>query len=226
MNKINVVIVEDDPMVVEINKDFIEAVPGFRIVGKARNGKEGLKMIDTLKPNLVIVDIFMPEMDGLEFIKNIRQKGINIDAIVISASDQPLHVQECMRLGIVDYLIKPFKKERLFYSLINYSKARHSLCKQRKITQRDIDKIISQGTVLYSDKLPKGLTKVTLNRIEEFLIDNKHFYSAEEIASKIGISRATAHRYLEYLHELGKVDIDVEYGGVGRPLKKYRLYNP
>ncbi|GAA0181032.1 response regulator [Clostridium sediminicola] len=225
MNKINVIIVEDDPMVAEINKEFVESVPGFKIIGMAKNGREGLELIDVLNPNLIIVDIFMPEMNGLEFIKTIRQRGISVDAIVISASDQPLHIQECMRLGIVDYLIKPFKKERLFYSLTNYIKVRYNLDKQKKITQNDIDNIISKGSVTYSNNLPKGLTEVTLNKIEDFLMNNKQLYSAEEIGSKVGISRVTTHRYLEYLHKLGKVSIDVNYGSVGRPLKMYKLSN-
>ncbi len=225
MHKINVVVVEDDPMVAEINKEFVESIPEFKIAGQASNGLDGLKLIEILKPDLIIVDIFMPEMNGLEFIKTIRNRGIKVDAIVISASDQPLHIQECMRLGIVDYLIKPFKKERLDYSLTNYIKTRYNIDKLKKVTQNDIDNIISKKTKQYSNRLPKGLTQITLNKIEYCLNNNKHLHSAEEIAIEVGVSRVTTHRYLEYLHSIGKVSIDVVYGDVGRPVKKYMLTN-
>lgn len=225
MDNIRVVIIEDDPMVVEINRDFVEAVPGFKTVGKAKNGKQGLEIIDRLKPDLVIVDIFMPEMDGIEFIREVRENRMDIDVIVISASDQPSHIQECMRCGIIDYLIKPFKKERLAHSLENYKKVRLNLDKHTRFNQEDIDSIVSVGPVSTASELPKGLNRITLDKIKGLLVSDRRYYTANEVAERVGVSRVTSRRYLEYLNEIGEVCINAEYGSVGRPLKKYKLSN-
>lgn len=222
MAAIRVVIVEDDPMVIEINRSFVREVPGFEIIGEAKNGKQGLKIINDLDPDLILVDIFMPEMDGLEFIEKIRENREDADIIVISASDQPDHIQKCMRYGIIDYLIKPFKKERLAHSLKNYLKMKRSLEKQDKISQETIDSFVSPVSTPSQNSLPKGLNLITFNKVRTLLRTNQRYYTSDEVAAEIGVSRVTARRYLEYLSDIGEASINIEYGSVGRPLKKYR----
>ncbi len=222
MSAIRVVIVEDDPMVIEINRSFVQEVPGFEIVGEAKTGKQGLKIVNNLNPDLILVDIFMPEMDGLEFIERIRENRADADIIVISASDQPDHLQKCMRYGIIDYLIKPFKKERLAHALKSYLKIKRNLEEQDKISQEIIDSFVSPVSAPSQNSLPKGLNLITFDKIKTLLKTNQRYYTADEVAAEIGVSRVTARRYLEYLSETGEAVINIEYGSVGRPLKKYR----
>ncbi len=64
VTQINVLLIEDDPMVREVNRQFIEKVAGFEVIGQASNGVEGIEQICSLQPDLVFMDIFMPEQDG------------------------------------------------------------------------------------------------------------------------------------------------------------------
>ena len=75
MDAITVLLIEDDPMVREVNRGFIERVENCRVVGYASNGREGLEQIERLKPELVFMDIFMPEQDGISTIRAIRERA-------------------------------------------------------------------------------------------------------------------------------------------------------
>jgi two-component system response regulator DctR len=71
--------------------------------------------------------------------------------------------------------------------------------------------------------LPKGLHEVTLHKILTYLTNQSDPVSAENVASSVGIARVTARRYLEHLEREGKLEIDIQYGGVGRPVNKYLI---
>ncbi|MFP3488791.1 response regulator, partial [Staphylococcus sp. SIMBA_130] len=72
--KIDVLLIEDDPMVQEVNRQFIERVDGFHVIGVAGNGEEGIELAKMLKPELIILDVYMPGASGLETLKLIRQE--------------------------------------------------------------------------------------------------------------------------------------------------------
>lgn len=220
MEDIRVLIIEDDPMVIEINSKVVQACPGFTVVASARSGATGIEAINKFKPNLVILDIFMPQKNGLEFLKEMRQKGLDMDIIMVTASQDPLHLKEGLRYGVIDYIIKPFRLERLNSSLSNYSQMVQKLSK-KSLCQKDIDLIVKQDKSKSTD-LPKGLSLYTLSTIKDFLKTRDDFLTADEIADHLGISRVTARRYLEYLIQVNEVESNLEYGTVGRPIKKYR----
>lgn len=226
MRDLRVVIVEDDPMVIEINRKVIQDCPGFTVVGAARNGKEGLAAISKYKPDLVVLDIFMPHLNGLEFLKEMRQGGFDMDVIMITASQDAHHLKEGLRYGVVDYIIKPFRLERLKVSLENYLQMVRKLEKQKSVSQRDVDLLVSGQKT--GAELPKGLSLYTLERIRQYMDGGMLPATAEEIADSTGVARVTARRYLEYLVSTGEVETALEYGTVGRPLKKYtaRLQRP
>ncbi|MDX9801195.1 MAG: response regulator [Spirochaetia bacterium] len=222
---IQVLIVEDDPMVSDIHRKFITAIDGFEVTDIASTGKEALDILETKKINLIILDIFMPTMDGIETMTKIRESGKDVDIILITAAMEGDTIKRCLRFGALDYILKPFKFERLCSSLENYKKMYNKRFEYSdKYAQSDIDNLLLTTRDLSgSNELPKGLQNATLEKIIEKMIELAHPLSADEVASTCGISRVTARRYLEYLLYYGKAVIEPQHMKVGRPVNKYRF---
>jgi two-component system response regulator DctR len=219
-----VVVIEDDPMVQEINRQFIESVPSFRVVGMAGNGEDGIKLVQELKPDLVVMDIFMPVWDGIKTLQQLRSANEAVDVIVITAAKDKATIQTMLRNGAMDYIIKPFKFERIQQALENYRSFRLRMEQDGTVSQAEVDQLLFRkvaDSLPDQNQLPKGLNAITLQQILLHLKEQGSPLSAEEVAEKVGIARVTARRYLEYLEKTGKVNRDVSYGGVGRPTNRY-----
>ena len=134
-----VLLIEDDPMVQEVNRQMIEQVDGFTIVGLAGNGEEGLRLIDELRPDLAMIDIYMPQLDGLETVKQIRARGHEVDIIAITAASDIETVRRVLQNGAFDYILKPFKFEQLKQALGNYRAFRQSRAEKESLTQAELD---------------------------------------------------------------------------------------
>ena len=117
---IKVLLVEDDPMVLKFHEHYLNQVKGFELVDKARTGEEALELLAVKSYDLVLLDIFMPGMDGLQLLKIIREQERNLDVIVISAAKDKERIQSALRNGAVDYIIKPFDFERFNLALTNF----------------------------------------------------------------------------------------------------------
>lgn len=221
---IKVLLVEDDLMVQEVNKEFINRVDGFEVIGLAGNGIEGMEQIRRMSPDLVIIDLYMPMMDGLETLHLLREESHPVDVIVITAASDIHTVRQFIQQGAFDYIMKPFKFERIKQALENYRAFRNRLLDDGEISQRELDELLfqkEQDEDLTS--LPKGLNAVTLKKIISYLNQIDTSVSAEEVAEAVGAARVTVRRYLDYLEKSGKVQIDIQYGGIGRPMNRYRL---
>lgn len=216
-----VLLIEDDLMVQEINRQFMERVEGFKVVGIANDGIEGLQKVKELNPDLVILDIYMPNQDGLETLHQIRQEKHQIDIIVITAANDAYTIRKVLQNGAVDYIMKPFKFERFKQSLENYRSLQLQLRVDNGISQKELDQILYVKDEGPEQELPKGLNAFTLKQIMLFLMKKMKALSAEEVAEGVGIARVTARRYLEHLEKEGQVKIDIQYGGVGRPINRY-----
>jgi two-component system, CitB family, response regulator DctR len=220
---IKVVLIEDDPMVQEVNRQFIEKVDGFKVVGAASNGLEGINMVRTLKPELVIIDVYLPQKDGLETLQQIRTEGLRTDIIPITAASDVETVRSFLQQGAFDYIVKPFKFERIKKALENYRSFRKKFEEKETVSQQELDEIFFRKEQDELIDLPKGLHALTLTKIKKFLAETEVPISAEKVAEGVGIARVTARRYLEYLEKRGHVQIDIQYGGIGRPINRYKL---
>lgn len=223
MKEISVLIVEDDPMVQEINKRFIAKLKDFRVIAVASHGEEALKMLETIKPQLILLDVFMSKVDGLTTLKEIRKRGVNSDVILITADKSVQTVQQAIRYGAVDYIIKPFRFDRFKEALQNYKRRKEKLQEREVFQQRDLDRILHSSQEQSENQLPKGLNQVTLDSILAYLREHTEYLTSMELAQAVGIARVTARRYMEYLAEKRIVDIELEYGSVGRPIHKFRI---
>lgn len=228
---IRVLVIEDDPMVQEINKTFIERVPGFRVIGIAANGAEGVQMVAALQPDLVIMDVFMPVQDGVQTLTQLRAASEAVDVIVITAAKDKPTIQNMLRYGVMDYIIKPFSFERISQSLEQYRRFYSEMRREGTASQQDVDKLLfgkyqqpaKRLPEQVREELPKGLHAVTLEQIIRQLSGQSEPLSAEDVAERVGIARVTARRYLDYLVKSGRVQLDVTYGGIGRPTNRYML---
>lgn len=224
---IKTLIVEDDPMVAEVNKGFVEATGGFEIVGLARSGLEALELIQTTHPQLVILDIFLPDLDGLETLAEIRKKNEPVDVILVTAARDSETITNVFRYGAIDYIVKPFKFDRFKRALESYMTLRRTLMKD-SLDQEEIDRLAAKNRSLLAapspqveQNLPKGLNEVTLKQILLFLLKQSDALSAEEVAEGVGLARVTARRYLDYLEKSKKIKLEIQYGSVGRPINRY-----
>ncbi|WP_125665668.1 response regulator [Paenibacillus baekrokdamisoli] len=220
---IHVLLIEDDPMVQEVNREFVERVAAFKVVGIATNGVEGLEKIRALRPDLVILDIFMPQQDGITTLQLIRLENLEVDVIAITAANDARSIQSMLQNGAIDYIIKPFKFERVKQALNNYRMLKERIEHQQSFSQSELDQLMFGNTSDPSTEvlLPKGMQEITLKQIILYLMNQTESRSAEEVAEGVGLARVTARRYLDYLEKIGKVTIDLQYGGVGRPINRY-----
>ncbi|ABR49116.1 response regulator receiver and unknown domain protein [Alkaliphilus metalliredigens QYMF] len=225
---INVLIVEDDPMVLQLNKRYVESINGFKVVATATDGEKALELLKTNPIELIILDVYMPKLDGIGFLKEMRKRFFKADVILVTASKEAESIDDVFKLGAVDYLIKPFEYERLKSSLENY-RGRYELLKGKNVIQQeDLDRITKQNNKSPENRLQKGLHKRTLERIRCFMELNKEaYFTSEEVAEKMKVSRVTVRKYLEYLVEIDELQLEIEYGSIGRPrhLYKYIIRN-
>ncbi|HUW65725.1 MAG TPA: response regulator [Spirochaetia bacterium] len=223
MDDARVLIVEDDPMVAEINRQFVEAVPGFVAVGVAGTGQEATRLVSEEKPDLVLLDVYLPDKSGVAVLQEIRQNGLPADIILITAAQDVETIQNAFRYGAIDYIIKPFKFSRLKSALLAYASLRENLSRHSLLSQDVLDQLTLNKARSPGEELPKGLHEVTLKQVMLFLIKQNLPLSAEEVAQATGLARVTARRYLDYLEKTGQVKLEMQYGSVGRPVNRYRV---
>ena len=226
---IKVLIVEDDPMVREINEKFLKRIEGYQLYDSVNSIEKAKESIVKGKPDLVLLDIFFPQGKGLDFLKWIRMKDIKSDVILITADRSMDTVEEAFRYGAVDYLVKPFVFDRFKDAMLQYKNRKLNLENNNCLDQEDIDKYILNEKKVnqkVADGLSdmKGFSQYTYEKVLSFLEEMKDkTFTAQEVAKKIGVSRITARRYLDFLEKEQKVVLELEYGKVGRPQNKYRI---
>ncbi|MFP5164423.1 response regulator [Staphylococcus equorum] len=223
---LNILIVEDDPMVAQINQQFVKKIDDQTSVDIASNVKEAIKHIENKEIDLLLLDIYMPEENGLTFLKYIREQGYKIDAILITAATDVEEIQTAFRYGAVDYLIKPFDFERFQQSLLRYKKGLTFFNKTSSINQTDIDAEFLNKEVVDRDselKLPKGVTEATLQVIiDKMKYFEENEFSTDDISKRVNISRVSVRKYLKFLTDIEVLEEWLNYG-IGRPINFYKV---
>jgi two-component system CitB family response regulator len=198
---IRALVVDDDYRVADLHCAYVERVSGFAVAGRAHTGAEALSSVDQLRPDLVLLDIYLPDISGLEVLQQLA----------------------AMRGGVVHYLIKPFLFATFEEKLLSYAAARDRMTRIGQAEQTDVDRIFNALRTARNEPLPKGLSDATLELIIQALSLSQSGLPASAVADEAGVSRVTARRYLDHLCQLGKVELTMRYGGPGRPEHRYRL---
>ena len=222
MDPYAVLVVEDDFRVANIWKEFTQTMPGFVVAGTVNSGEEALTQLSDEAIDLLIMDIYMPDIDGVQLLHEIRKQRLPVDVIAITAAKESDIVQRIMRMGVIDYIVKPCALERFQLSLGRFKQVREILSKE-KLDQHELDDLIHwrSGAPADARKLPKGMQELTMKKVLHCFDDNPYARSAEEISKVTGLSLATVQRYLRYLAEQNMIRKELIYGSQGRPEHKY-----
>ncbi|ENM5880543.1 response regulator [Vibrio metoecus] len=217
-----ILIIEDDPAIAQLHHRYLNQLDGFDVVGIATSQADARLQVEVLNPDLILLDVYLPDGTGLEFLQWIRGRNVHCDVILITAAREVETLQQAMRGGVVDYLLKPVMFPRLEAALKKYQLRQSELKQWADFDQNKVDKMFTpHATETLPQRLPKGIDAVTLDKIR-VLFQNSAMLTADEAGDKIGASRTTARRYLEYLISAGELEADLTYGTVGRPERTYR----
>ncbi|MEU0171430.1 response regulator [Streptomyces iakyrus] len=219
---IDVLVVDDDFMVARVHRAFVERVEPFRVVGTAHTGGQAIEAADALRPDLILLDLYLPDLFGLDVIPRLRTAGHDCDVMVISAATEADTVRGAVRRGVVDYLLKPFDFEDLRLRLERYAAQRGRLLTTVVRGQADVDRVLAGAFApAPASTLPKGMSVETAGLVERALRAADGTLSASECAALTGVSRVSARRYLEYFHGTGSAEVSLRYGAAGRPERRY-----
>jgi response regulator of citrate/malate metabolism len=216
----DVLVVDDDFMVAEIHRRFVEQVDGFHAVGVARTGAEALTAVSDLNPDLVLLDVYLPDMTGLKVLQELRFSGNGVGVIMITAARELDTVSAALDGGAADYLIKPFEFPQLRTKLEAFAARAAALAAEQHVDQTVVDKLFGNNATPTGPALPKGLGAETGKVVLEAVRDAGEV-SAAECAEVVGISRVSARRYLEHYLSVGTLELRLQYGA-GRPERRYR----
>ena len=224
-----VLIVEDDPMVAMINEQYVCKNKDFCVAKTCRNGQEALDFLQTSEGSqvdLVIMDVFMPYLNGVETLKKIRENKLNCEVIMVTAANDPATLEETMHLGVIDFLIKPFAYERFQVALEKFITNEEAFRGANPtIDQSYVDSLISASPAASHNsekELPKGIQKKTLDLITDYMNEKSGWISGDQISEEIGLSSVTVRHYMSYLMEIKKIKGEINYETGGRPSMLYK----
>jgi response regulator of citrate/malate metabolism len=218
---IRTLVVDDDFMAVSVHRQFLERIPGFEVVGEATTAREARELVERLRPDLVLLDIYLPDESGIELMRRLRAAD-SVDVIAITSAKDVDVLRDAMRLGVVHYIVKPFTFRTFRERLESYAAAQQRLGDMQHAEQRDIDRLYGLLRTSGDASLPKGISPPTLELVATILRESPESISAGELAARAGISPGVARRYLRFLAESGAVDFTLRYGAAGRPEHLYR----
>lgn len=223
----NVIIAEDDYRVAMLHTEYLKAYDDIKMIGHALNGDELLKLLEK-KPDvsLILLDLYFPDVMGTELLGTIRANYPHVDIIIISASDDRSALQQAKRHGVYAFLTKPVEMKLFQVTIKHYLDDRAFFTQKASFTNDDARRLLGGSLpqqIEPRDLLPTGIDAITLDHVYQALVKS-HGLTIEETCEKVGISRTTARRYLEYLVRENKIETRLNYGVIGRPERKYVLY--
>jgi response regulator of citrate/malate metabolism len=220
---LKVLVVDDDFMVSRVHRGYVERVPGFLVVGEAHTAAEAIELVDKLRPDLVLLDIYLPDMSGVDLLRTLRAPGMPpVDVLVVSAARDVEIIQQSMQSGAIHYIIKPFGFAALQERLARFADTRRRLGGMAEASQDDVDRLYGASTAGRGHTLPKGLSPATHALVSGILQGAGGHLSALDVAEQAGVSRASARRYLDHLVTTGRAELSMRYGSAGRPEHRYR----
>jgi response regulator of citrate/malate metabolism len=218
-----VLVVDDDYRIADLHSSLVAQVSGYRVVGTVHSAAAAGESVRKHRPDLLLLDLYLPDGAGLDLLKQLRAEGMPVDAIVLTAADDIDRVREALRLGALHYLVKPFSLVRLREHLVRYQRLQRHL-QAGSASQAVVDQAYELIRAGAEEPEPPstGTSNPTVATIREALQNLGDWVSASDVADQVGISLSTARRYLSRLVESGKVEMSLRYGTAGRPVHLYR----
>lgn len=216
MIPIRTLIVEDDLQIAALHRRLLTEAGGFEVLGYAETLRVARAMTATLAPELLLLDVQLPDGRGLDLLRELRAGGARLDAILVTAASDTASVQDALAYGAADYLVKPVTPER-FRQGLERARERAALWRRPDVRQNDLDALFRGSP----ESAAPGLDPGTLQRVRAALRAGGG-HTAAEVGAALGLSRVTAWRYLEQLAQSGEAVAETDAGTVGRPAKRYR----
>lgn len=219
---LRVLVVDDDFMVGRLHGELVASLDGFEVAGTARTGEEALALAAAESPDVVLLDVWLPDLSGVEVLERLRG-GVcpGADVVMITAARDSETVSRALRLGAVHYLVKPFSLVDLTERLQQVAASRRRLAGEGQLAQADIDRVFGAAR-MPTGSLPKGLSDETMRLVVGHLREAGTALSASEVGERSGLSRVSARRYLEHLASVNRCSVALRYGATGRPEREYR----
>lgn len=223
-NDIAVMILEDDLRASYVLESTINQQAGFKVVVACETCLEARMQFELFQPDLVFVDITLPDGSGIEQVRQWRSKGVDSHFIMLSGIRDSRTIEKAIQLGVRDYLVKPVRMSRVVQSLQDYQQYRQMLLNNEEVDQMDIDLLLHKSSQSSVRQTPKGIDEATLASLKDYLQrERPKTFSCEFIGEKMHFSRITARRYLEFLELEGVLRLELDYTTGGRPRRLYQL---
>ncbi|GAB6899856.1 response regulator [Kineosporia succinea] len=224
---IRTLVVEDDELAARAHAEYVRRLPQFTVVGVARTGAAALHEVTHQQVDLVLLDMNLPDLHGLEVHRIMRARGVEADVIAVTSARDLTIVRGAVANGVAQYLLKPFTFATLRDRLTSYAEFRQQVNQASasggEIDQRSVDRLLGDLRGGSTDQqLPKGMSPESLERVIGTLRASENALTALGAAEAVGMSRVGVRRYLEYLVETGLAARGSRYGGAGRPEIEYR----
>jgi response regulator of citrate/malate metabolism len=145
---IRVLVVDDDFMVARLHSTLVEQVSGFTVASAVHSGTEALAAVRELRPELVLLDMYLPDLAGLEVLRELRRAAApeeGPDVLVVTAARDAETVRGAQRGGAVQYIIKPFEGALLQERLRQYAQRRAALAALKAPEQDDVDRLFADA---------------------------------------------------------------------------------
>ncbi|MGO1511387.1 MAG: response regulator [Actinomycetales bacterium] len=223
---LRVLVVDDDFNVADLHRSFVDSMEDFTVVGVVHSGADAVSQARELRPDLVLLDIYLPDISGLEVLRQLRDEAA-VDVVIISAAREVETVRTAMTGGVLHYLVKPFTRADLRARLEDYLRHRRLVddASAEPMNQEQVDRLMGAGRSAQAASrpaaLPKGLAPRTMEMVTEALHVAGEPVSAEDLAERVGMSRVAARRYLEHLVATGLAEVRPRFGRSGRPQHLY-----
>lgn len=222
------VIVEDDRMVASINNQFLMKTPGFQVTATFHTGKDALAFLKNNSVDLLLLDLYMPDVSGLEVLTELRSHNRKEDVIMITAANDAEHISKALHLGVVDYLVKPFTYERFSQAVDKFLLQKKIMENGMQFSQEDIDQLIHMARPSKTSRemeLQKGIQRQTLEKLRACLKQHSDCYlTSEQLSEETGLSKVTIRRYMNYFIEQNIAESRVDYETGGRPRVEYKIF--
>lgn len=188
MDKISILIADDHTLVRETWSFILNTDPRFSVIAESGSGEEAVELAKKLRPNIVIMDINLPGMNGIEATQQIRKYSPGSRILGVSLHTQPTYARKMMQKGAMGYVTKNSSREEMFKAIMEIQSGKKYICDE-------IKNILSEQ-VISGDDPQTGLNSLSQREIEIIAYIKKGF-SSKEIADALSISVKTVevHRY-------------------------------
>jgi len=193
MERIKILITDDHPVVRSGIRGMLETEPDFDVIAEAKNGREALELVQKFNPDVVLMDLRMPEMEGVEAITNIKESHPNIHILVLTTFDTDADIVRAVEAGATGYMLKDAPREELFRAV--RATARGEAALAPTVASRLMGKMRSSGEEALSPREIDVLMLVARGA------------SNQDVAEKLHISKATVKSHLLQIYiKLGVSD--------------------